>query len=206
MRLIEQIIVPPQTGKAFEIRTSQVLRIVLPEGPQVVDLDVFNREELRERFSSSKTRSREGVHLTTGNTLYSIPPWERAMLTITDDTVRHEPNSRGTASHDLLYGRCSRKLRMERYGTDTPGCQENIAAAIAEYGLGPEDVHDPLNVFMNTGLDENGNLFHVDPDAVAGDYVELRAEMNCLVAVSICPGQSSGPVHHSVSFEIYHPS
>ena len=206
MRMIEGIVVPPRTGKAIEVRTNQVLRVVLSEGPQVVDLDVFNRDDLTERFCSSKTRTREGVHLTTGNGLYSIPPWERVMLTIIDDTVRHEPNPRGAVSHDLLYGRCSRKLRVERYGTDTPGCQENIAAAIAEYGLGPEDVHDPFNIFMNTGIEETGSLFFVDPDAVAGDHIELRAEMNCLVAVSNCPGQSSGPVHHPVRFEIYDPS
>ena len=206
MRIIEQITVPPQSGKAFEVRMNQVLRVVLLEGPQVVDLDVFNRDNLTERFSSSKTRSREAVHLTTGNGLYSIPPWEQVMFMITADSVRHQPNPRGAVSHDLLYGRCSRRLRMEMFGTDTPGCQEYIADAIAEYGLGQEDVHDPLNIFMNTGIDEKGNLFFVDPDAVAGDYIELRAEMNCLVAVSICPGLSSGPVHYPVSFEIYEPA
>jgi uncharacterized protein YcgI (DUF1989 family) len=40
-------------------------------------------------------------------------------------------------------------------------------------------------------------------DAVAGDFIDLRAEMDCLVAISTCPGISSGPVHHPVSFEIY---
>ena len=206
MRLIEQITVPPLSGKTFEVRANQTLRVVLPEGPQVVDFDVFNRDDLKERFSSSKTRSREGIHLTTGHRLYSIPPWERVMFAITADTVRHETNPRGTASHDLLYGRCSQKLRMDRYGIDTPGCQEYLAGAIAEHGLGPEDVHDPLNIFMNTGINEKGNLFFVDPDAVKGDYLELRAEMNCLVAVSICPGGSSGPEHRPVSFEIYEAS
>jgi uncharacterized protein YcgI (DUF1989 family) len=65
------------------------------------------------------------------------------------------------------------------------------------------DVHDPFNVFMNTGLDENDQLFFVDPDARPGDYVELRAELNCLIAISTCPGRSSGPEPHSVHFEIY---
>ena len=203
VQIIEQFIAQPQSGKAFEVRRNQVLRVVLPEGPQVVDMDVFNRDNLTERFSSSRTRSHGPVHLTTGNGMYSISPWERIMFMITEDSVRHQPNPLGAVSHDLLYGRCSRKLRMERFGTDTPGCQEYIAAAIAKYGLGQGDVHDPLNIFMNTGVDEKDNLFFVDPDAVAGDYIELRAEMNCLVAVSICPGRSSGPMHHPVRFEIY---
>ena len=125
------------------------------------------------------------------------------MFVITKDTVRHEPNQRGTVSHDLLFGRCTRQYRITRYGSDTPGCQENIAGAIGGFGLGEEDVHDPFNIFMKTGVDPSGNLIFEASDATAGDYIELQAQMNCLVAISTCPGISSGPVHHPVSFEIY---
>lgn len=204
LRLIDRLVVPPRTGKAFEVRQGQFLRILLPEGAHVVDLDTFNLDDLSERFSSSETRQ-QGGHLTVGHQLISIPPWQRPMLTITADTVPHQPNERGTRSHDVLYGRCSRQLRIRRYDSDTPGCQENIAEAIAAYGLTAMDVHDPFNVFMNTGLDENDQLFFVDPDARPGDYLEMRAELNCLIAISTCPGRSSGPQPHTVHFEIYDP-
>ena len=124
---------------------------------------------------------------------------------ITADTVRHDPHPTGAISHDVLGGRCSRRSRIERYGSDTPGCQETNAGVIAESGLAEDDVHDPFNMFMKTGLDQNTRTFWVEPDAVAGDYVEMRAEMNCLVAVSICPGMSGGPVPHPVWFETYEP-
>jgi uncharacterized protein YcgI (DUF1989 family) len=202
LRLVDRLVVPPRTGRAFEVHQGQLLRIVLPEGAQVVDLNAFNLDDPRERFSSSETRQ-QGGHLTVGHTLVSIPPWQRPLLTITADTVPHADSPRGTRSHDVLYGRCSRSLRIRRYGSDTPGCQENIAEAIAAHGLTAMDVHDPFNVFMNTGLDENDQLFFVDPDARPGDYVELRAELNCLIAISTCPGRSSGPEPHSVHFEIY---
>jgi uncharacterized protein YcgI (DUF1989 family) len=202
LRLLDRVVVPPRAGKAFAVRQGQLLRIVLPEGAQVVDLNAFNLDDPRERFSSSETRQ-QGGHLTVGHVLVSIPPWQRPMLTITADTVPHAPNTRGARSHDVLYGRCNRKLRIRRYGSDTPGCQENIADAIEAHGLTPMDVHDPFNVFMNTGLDENDQLFFIDPDARAGDYLELRAEMNCLIAISTCPGRSSGPEPHTVHFEIY---
>jgi uncharacterized protein YcgI (DUF1989 family) len=127
------------------------------------------------------------------------------MFVITADTVRHLPDPSGAGSHDTLGGRCCRRRRIFKYGSDTPGCQEYLAAAIAEYGLDEEYVHDAFNVFMKTGLDAQGKYCWVEPDAVAGDYIDLRAEMDCLIAVSICPGQSSGPVHHPVSFEIYQP-
>lgn len=205
MQLIERIIVPPRNGKAFEVKNGQILRVVLPDGPQVVDFDVFNRHNPRERFESTLTRQRSGAHPTTGARLYSNHPWASVMFEITLDTVHHEPHPTGAVSHDLLGGRCSRLSRIENYGSDTPGCQENMAGAIAEYGLAPEDVHNPFNMFMKTGVEPNGTYFIVEPDAVAGDYVELRAAMDCLVAVSICPGRSSGPQPHPVWFEIYNP-
>lgn len=203
MRLEKELIVPPRSGKAFEVQSGQVLRIRLPEGPQVVDLDAFNLDNLQEAFSSSVTRQFQSVHPTTGHRLLSVPPWESVMFVVTQDTVRHEPNDRGTVSHDLLFGRCTRQYRTRRYGNDTPGCQENLAAAIAEVGLSEADVHDPFNVFMKTGIDPQGHLIFEASDAVAGDFIDLRAEMDCLVAISTCPGISSGPVHHPVSFEIY---
>ena len=203
LMLKETLVAQPTTGIAFEVASGQVLRVVLAEGPQVVDFDVFNRDNLKERFSSSVTRSNGGAHLTTGHTLTSIPPYLNPMFTITADTVEHQPNSKGTVSHDLLFGRCNWRVRKEQYNSDINGCQENIAGVIAAYGLEPEDVHDPLNIFMNTALNEAGKPIFVDPDAVAGDYLELQAEMNCLVAASICPGRSSGPEPHPVHFEIY---
>jgi uncharacterized protein len=203
VELAEQFVVAPRSGRAFEVHAGQLLRFALTEGSQVVDFNAFNLDNFREMFSSSVTRAAEGVHLAQGNRLLSVPPWERTMFTILADTVRPTRDERGARSHDLLFGRCTRKIRVARYGSDTPGCQENIAAAIATRGLGEEYVHDPFNIFMKTGIDALGRLFFVDPDAVAGDYLELRAEMDCLVAISTCPGRSSGPVPHSVSVELY---
>jgi uncharacterized protein YcgI (DUF1989 family) len=187
------------------VERGHLLRIRLPDGPQVVDLDAFNRDNLKEHFSSSVTRQFQSVHPTVGHHLLSAPPWERVMFVVTADTVRHEPNSGGTVSHDLLFGRCTRQYRIRRYGSDTSGCQEYIAGAIAEFGMSADDVHDPFNVFMKTGVTADGKLTFEPSDAATGDYLEMQARMRCLVAISTCPGISSGPVHHRVIFEIYEP-
>ena len=74
----------------------------------------------------------------------------------------------------------------------SPNGQFNLEAWIAEFNLTLDfALHDPLNVFMKTGMDEDGRIFSVAPDAKDGDYIELLAEMDCLVAVSACP--SGGP-------------
>ena len=90
------------------------------------------------------------------------------------------------------------------YGlADAPNCNDNLAQAISEFGLAPEHVHDPFNIFMTTGINDAGKPFYLPSDARKGDHVELLAEINCLVAVSACPGGSSGSRSLSLKIEIF---
>ena len=54
-------------------------------------------------------------------------------------------------------------------------------------------MHDPFNVFMRTGLDKDGKLFYEAPLSKQGDYIDFRAEVDCLIAISACPSMCSGP-------------
>jgi uncharacterized protein YcgI (DUF1989 family) len=190
-------------GGAFEVRAGQVLRIGQgPGGGQVGDLDAWNLHDRREAFHGARTAGYHGMHVTTGDQLWSTPPGERPMFTILEDTVARRRSPRGALQHDVLLGRCSRRVRLWRYGSDTPGCQEILVAAIEPFGLGPEHVHDAFNVFMYTGIDENDRTFFDPSDALEDDHVDLRAELDCLVAISACPGRSSGPAATGLVCEI----
>jgi uncharacterized protein len=189
--------VEPGTGAAFSIGKGRAFRVSLPDGPQVVDMNLFNPEEPRETFGASVTRTLEGTHLSTGSVLYSCPPWENAVCRITEDSLsgRNGPNAR---PHDLLFGRCSRAYRSRAYGLSDQGCQEILEAAAAQAGITPGLVHDACNLFMTTGVGTDGRPFFIDSVARAGDYVELQALADCVVVISACPGRSSGPTHHAV--------
>jgi uncharacterized protein YcgI (DUF1989 family) len=50
---------------------------------------------------------------------------------------------------------------------------------------------------------QGGRLFSISPDAQAGDYLELLAEMGCLVAVSGCPGRLSGTAGRCLEIRIF---
>lgn len=203
MRMIEKFSVPKATGKGFLIQKGQLLRISQPEGPQVVDFDAFNAENPKEYLGSSVTRREEGIHVTVGSKLWTCAPWERHMFTIVADTVDHKPCESGARSHDFLMGRCSRVRRRKRWGTDTPGCQEILAAAIKPFGLSEDCVHDPFNIFMKTGVTKDSKTFWEPSDAIKGDYIDLVPEMNCIVAISACPGLSSGSGAFPVGVEIF---
>jgi uncharacterized protein len=203
MKLVDRFLIPKGTGKGFLVQKGQTLRISQPEGPQVVDFNAFNYDHPREFLGSSVTRREEGIHVTTGSFLWSCAPRERPMFKIIADTVNHKPSPDGSRSHDFLFGRCSRASRKRRYGVDTLGCNEILAAAIEPFGLTEDYVHDPFNIFMKTGLGEGGKPTWVEPDAQKGDSIELLAEMTCIVAISACPGRSSGEGAFPVGVEIY---
>lgn len=210
LKLINQFILPKEEGIAFEVKRGQVLRVIEIEGPQVVDFNAFAVANFKERFCAGRTRAQVGVHPQEGDTLWSVSPYERVMFTIVKDTVKHQPSPQGGLAHDLLFCRCSRST-YELYGLpDHPNCHRNLTAAIAPFGLTTHDVHDAFNLFMKTGVNRDGTMFIEAPDAVKGDYVDLRAEIDSLVALSACP---SGDVHVTnggsnkpVMIEIYQPA
>jgi uncharacterized protein YcgI (DUF1989 family) len=203
-QLVHELEVPPMAGRAFLVKKSHVLRVTAIEGPQVADFNAFNEQDPKEMFWSGRTRLLQRAHLSAGDQLWSTPPHMRPMFTIIADTVDHQPLRRNARSHDLMYCRCNERLyEVVRNEHGAPNCNTNIANAIADFGLTPDYVHDAFNIFMTTGLDENDRFFYLEPDCREGDYLELHAEMNCIVAISACPGASSGPEKRPIGIAIY---
>ncbi len=195
--------IPAREGRGFVVETGRVLRITCADGPQVADFIAFNAQDPLERFWSARTRVIHGGHLAIGHQLWSTPPRTRPMMTIIADTLAHGEHAHGARSHDLLFCRCdARHYEIVHGRRGMPNCQDNLARAIAPFGLGPEDVHDPFNIFMTTGLNPDGRPFYRPCDAATGDYVELIAEIDCLVAISACPGGSSGSESRPLAIEI----
>ena len=201
---LESFEIPARAGRGFIVETGRILRIACAEGPQVADFIVFNAEDPSERFWSARTRVIHGGHLAVGHQLWSTPPRTRPMMTIIADTVAHGEHAHGAQSHDLLFCRCdARHYEIVHGRTGMPNCQDNLARAIAPFGLRSEDVHDPFNIFMTTGMNPDGRPFYLPCDAAKGDYVELIAEIDCLVAISACPGGSSGSESRPLAVEIF---
>ena len=202
--MVESFTIPARTGKSFIVENGRIMRLTCHESSQVADLDLFNRDDTNEQFSSSKTRVIHGCHLTTWDRLWSHPIYQRPMMTIIADSLPHRPRPDGAVSHDLLYGMCDERTHFRRTGrAGLPNCRDNLTRAVAEFGLRTEDVHDPFNVFMLTGIDEAGRLFHAPPEAQQGDYMEFYVELDAICAISACPGPSSGPKPGGLRVEIF---
>jgi uncharacterized protein YcgI (DUF1989 family) len=169
----------PATGWAGELRAGQRLRITDVDGQQVSDLVVFRGDDHSERLSQGNTRKLNGRWLlTTGSVLYSTKC--APLLSIVRDDV---------GRHDLQSSACSPYDYPIRFGiTDHASCLAILTAVLEPYGIAEHLVPDPFNVFMHTTVAADDGTIEVHaPKSRSGDAIELRAEMNCLVALTVCP-------------------
>lgn len=187
--LIETVHIPATMGRAVAVRAGQHVRIVAPEGLQVADTTFIALDNPREGYHAGQTVALNMI-AGTGTmrrltTLWSRPPYERVMLTVVDDPVGVHFAWNG--------GRCSRGVYLVRDGIagDHRTCQDNLAEAIAPWGMAPDDVPDVFNIFMRTDVEDEHRLVFRPSLAKPGDYIEMRAEIDVLVAVSACPSETS---------------
>ena len=123
------------------------------------------------------------------------------MMTIVEDNFKE-------GHHDLQEGMCSRKrheLAAKRgvweatYGRPlsempTHGCTENLSGVLAPYGIALEDIPSPFNIFQDMIIREKTGVLEHSPvrPKPPGAHVILRAEMDLLAALSVCPDVSVG--------------
>ncbi|MGC9370478.1 MAG: urea carboxylase-associated family protein [Paracoccaceae bacterium] len=205
MEKVAETTVPPREAACFRVKAGQFLRIRSVEGPQVGDLNLWNANDLTERFYSGKTRALHGTHLSTGERMWSSFPNMRPMATITEDTLGwYGIDQYGGSVHDVIGTRCDPYTNnLLSGGQYHHCCHSNLTRALAaETGLpllhAEAHVHDVLNVFMCTGFTrDTGQYFMKASPVRPGDYLEFFAEIDLLGALSACPGGDCSSEHSS---------
>jgi uncharacterized protein len=200
-----EVIVPPRDARTFRVQRGQFFRVACVDGAQVGDLNLWNAENLSERFFSGKTRALHATHVSTGDRLWSTIPFLRPMVTISHDTLGwYGWDDDGAGVHDVIGTRCDPYTNRLLAGTDYDRCcHSNLARALAgELGSTPQDVehhiHDVLNVFMCTGFHKDTRQYFMKAGPVRpGDYIEFFAEMDLIGALSACPGGDCSTMHSS---------
>lgn len=181
MAVVVDQIIPAGKPWSAVIAQGQRLRIVDIEGNQGVDFLCYSASNPEERYHAANTlKKSQTLLLTTGHALYSDVA--RPLMTIVDDTC---------GTHDTIGGCCSAPSNEMLYGAgNAPGCRENFLAELARHGLGRRDIVANLNFFCHVPVHAHNRLepltFAQSPSK-AGDYIELRAEMDVLAVISNCP-------------------
>ncbi|MBD3663988.1 urea carboxylase-associated family protein [Sulfitobacter aestuariivivens] len=211
LRKTGEVLVPPREAATFEVPAGHFFRITSVDGPQVGDLNLWNRNDLSERFYSGKTRALHGTHITTGERMWSSFPTLRAMATLTHDTLGwYGIDEFGGSVHDVIGTRCDPYTHnLLKGGQYHHCCHSNLSRAVGDYmEMPPQDaethVHDVLNVFMCTGFTrDTGQYFMKASPVRPGDYLEFFAEIDLLGALSACPGGDCSAEHSSDSAACY---
>ncbi len=202
---INEVIIPPRDAKTFNVKSGNFFRIESIEGPQVGDLNLFQANNLDEKFYSGKTRALYGTHISVGDKMLSSFPYLRSLATITWDTLDwYGYDKDGASVHDVIGTRCDPYTSKLLSGDDYHYCcHSNLSRALAkEKKININDaekiVHDVLNVFMLTGFtNDTKQYFMKSSPARPGDYLEFFAETDLLGVLSTCPGGDCGAEHSS---------
>ncbi|MEM9319296.1 MAG: DUF1989 domain-containing protein [Pseudomonadota bacterium] len=206
LRKTGEVVIPPRQARAFRVRAGQTWRISSVDGPQVGDLNLWNADDLGERFFSGKTRALHGTHVSTGDRLWSCLPYMRPMATILADTLNwYGIDAYGGGVHDVIGTRCDPYTHALLSGGDAYHycCHSNLTRALAEaMGTTREEaephIHDVLNVFMCTGFTrDTGQYFMKATPARPGDHLDFLAEIDLIGALSACPGGDCSATHSS---------
>jgi uncharacterized protein YcgI (DUF1989 family) len=195
--LVTSFQVPIRDARAWPVRAGQICRITTIAGPQAGDLNAWALDDPRERFWAARTRMLEGTHVSTYSRLWSTRPFHRPMMTVVADTLPQAPSAQGARCHDLLGTGCDPFIWKLKNGVDFDRtCYNNLARSIAPFHLTEFDVHDVINLFMSTGLEPTRGMYFMEPvPARQGDFVELFAEIDILLALSSCPAGDISIAH-----------
>jgi uncharacterized protein len=178
-------IVVEETIPAFwywtqKITRGHTLRIVNDDATSGVSVFLWNADEPSERYNAPDTvKVQWTARLTRGKLLLS--DMGRVLASLTADTC---------GMHDSIAGGSTPESNVRKYGDGSAASRntrDNFLLAAAKHGLGPRDIASCTTFFAPVTVDEEGRFLWRDGALKPGDYIDLRAEMNLIAALSNCP-------------------
>ncbi|WP_111977606.1 urea amidolyase associated protein UAAP1 [Algibacillus agarilyticus] len=171
---------------SMRMRRGTSLRLIDVEGGANVGVLFYNPENLLERYNAPDTlKCQHTYKLTKGHCLYS--DMGRIFCSITDDSF---------GWHDTLCGNSFAKQVARQWGERDYQADRNewlqnghdaFLIEAAKYGLNKQDLAANLNLFSKITPDDVGGLSYAPVQSKAGDFVELRFEMDTIVLLHTCP-------------------
>jgi uncharacterized protein len=168
--------VPAGWYATVRLRRGEALRIVDDSGRASVSLIGWREEDTSERINCADTvKVQWSAAISKGRVLLS--DMGRVFLSLIEDTG---------GAHDLLVGGSTPASTQAASGATARNTHENFLAAAAKIGLGLRDIPPCVTFFAPVSLDANGRFLWTERRKRAGDFVDLRAEMNLVLVLSNC--------------------
>ena len=170
----QEYIINACSGQAIDVVKGQTITVIDMEGGQVVDFFAELSDDPKEFLSTGVAIDcNESLRLRVGDYIYSN--LYRPLFKVISDDV---------GEHDLLHPCCRPEMYDFFYhnGKDHPNCLDNINKSLKE----TRQIIYPVNLFMYTKADKNGDIEVKRPLSKAGDKVVLQAEMNMRIGIAAC--------------------
>lgn len=179
-------VVPGGSHWGWRMPRGSAMRFVALEAGANVSLVLYSALEKLERYNMPDSlKAQHTAHYTRGHVLMS--DMGRSMASFTADSVGwHDPLG-ALLDHELM----QQKYGEKRYETNRNAMhrsgKDGLLIEIGKYGLSKRDLIAPVNLFSKVGVDAQGRFAFVPEHAKAGDFVELRFDMDVIVAISTAP-------------------
>lgn len=177
-KVIRREIVPGGWYWTTRLNRGDALRLINVTGGSCISVLAWNAHDRSERLNHADTiKVQWAANLQKGRVILS--DMGRVLFSIVEDT---------SGKHDSVVGGSSPESNRTRYGAGRHrNTRENFISAAAKLGLDRRDVHPCISFFAPVSVGADGQFEWSDGVRQAGDFVDLRAEMDLLVALSNCP-------------------
>ena len=202
LKLVKEFTLEPWTGNGFEVKKGQVVHYELVDGPQILDTLYLVKDRPKDEFADTYPTSNyapltyfEGTHYMT-NQNYMRPIMSFIKDTVDADNMRAKFGER--AGHSFLSPSkgCMCTLHEQAFGHPNMYCCDyGLIHGIAKVGGNDLARHWKVlpSVFMHfqphayDKVPIQYTLYSGKEVFKRGDYVELLAHDDVMVAVSLCP-------------------
>jgi urea carboxylase-associated protein 2 len=179
-------LVPGGAHWSWRLSRGTALRFVALEAGANVSLVLYAAHDKLERYNMPDSlKAQHTAHYTRGHVLMS--DMGRAMASFTADSL---------GWHDPLGAVLDNELMAQRYGEHRfeqhrnamyRSGKDGLLIEIGKHGLSRRDLIAPVNLFSQVSVDDEGRFAFASPHAQPGDFVELRMDMDVIVAISTAP-------------------
>jgi urea carboxylase-associated protein 2 len=177
--IIHREIIPGGWYWTTRLNSGEALRLITTGGASSIGLLAWSAADTSERLNHADTiKVQWAASLRKGRVILS--DMGRVLFSIVEDTTG--------GAHDAPAGGSTTATNEACYHTTTlRNTRDNFILAAGKLGLDRRDVHPCISFFAPVNVDAEGR-FQWDPSRrQTGDFIDLRAEMDVLVALSNCP-------------------
>ena len=185
-RVMWSEIVPGGCHWSYVMPRGSRLRMVALDAGANLSMVLYHAREKLERYNMPDSlKAQHTAHYTRGHVLMS--DMGRSLASITADTVGwHDPLGALLDHERMLAKYGDHSFHDYRNGMFRSG-KDGLLIEIGKYGLSRRDLIAPVNFFSKVAVDAEGRFQFAPDHAPAGSMVELRFDMDTLIALSTAP-------------------